>query len=599
MKLPGWQPSINTAMPMKSPAIQRDPAMVQARTMRFVPLNDPDDYLRLGQAKASKYEAIGNVAIKAIEVYDEIDLSNQTARGSAIETEYADWSGKKRFDNTVGSPFTTPGENIATTEGAWEYTEEQYREEAKAKQEELLEKSGITRTDVKAKIMKSFAGADKSAIDGIRTYVNDQRVSQGRASIYYKAETANSEADIVSAFALGKNTKLFNAEDAQDEAFKYVRQFRYRKSLEMVEAIELQVDQMTGEQLDETINVYEDLVLSQDWGLNPSDAIKVQKRLDDLRDSYEDRQKVIGDAHTQDFLERYLNPKSDKVALQREAFDRPPVYWGGNEKFIYSLVREGATRGVNHIRTTGPLSQDIRRWGMNDKTVTSQDLLERIGDLPPDTDTPVVEGLLQQYKTARELRMDKRIDVIGSKLAMKMGFADFGELSSYARENRGSDPEAAKFAVIGTEILLEAKEKLDVPAPPAIDWDSWLNRRLIEKFELPPVMYTSDKKLTSDLKKADPSHTIDVFDTYLNDVETFKRDNRAKYPDGLAGMPPERRAQFRKEFIEWRMTTKGRSEVDARLPANVLYSPREVGPILRSLRLYAEIYDPDYDRKER
>ena len=68
MKLPGWQASVSTAMPRKSPALQSAPAMVRPAVQRFVPLNNPNDYIRLASTEAGKYAAIGKTISTAIDV---------------------------------------------------------------------------------------------------------------------------------------------------------------------------------------------------------------------------------------------------------------------------------------------------------------------------------------------------------------------------------------------------------------------------------------------------------------------------------------------------------------------------------------------------
>ena len=588
-KLPGWQPSTNTAMPTMSPQLRSQPAMVRPRTMDFIPLENPAQQMQLGAANAAKYEAIGKTAITAAEVAIEIKQANDDAKTEAVIADFNKWNSQYTFDNTVGSPFAEPGENGAYTAGPWETAQERYEEDSKAYIDDLLEKADIKTPKARTKLTKSIAAGQNNSREKIRKYVNDQRVSQGRSAIMYRAETANSEKEIADAFMQGRNSRLFSPEEAQEEAFKYTKQFRYRKSIQIVDALQDQAGTMTLEEFDGMVDIYEDLFMSQDWGLDVEDATRVIRQLEKTRDVIEDKMDIIHDQRAQNFFLAWLDPEADHAALTEQFSNMPPAAWGDNYTFVTGLVKSAQTDGVGNAAALNAFMVKVRMYGLGDTTYSQQDLMKEAGNFLPSMSKADQGKVLSALRTEVLHVRKQAVDDLDGRIAQVFGYADLRDMSSDARAKISSDPQLSRMNVIALDVFQGIKDELNDPnANMNQDWDAKIQSEILKRMNI-PVLYNASGVETDDPAKADVGYTISLLEALSRDTQAYKQQARGYSSNVIDRYSNADMSRFRREFPKYRKEIQGRTGSEPTFVEGRPVSLSTLNAMLRELKIYENL----------
>jgi hypothetical protein len=184
-KLPGWQASTSTSMPMKSPQLQGAPAMVKPAVQRFIPLENPDDYIRLGNAKASKYAAIGEAVNTVAKVGLKIQEEDEAARANNAVAQYseemAQWTTDVVSDPKLYTEQENPDGSVSKVYH-WEDAQERYEEKAKEVQARLTEENGFKTSRAKLGLEKGFTVNDEQFRTKVQSFVADRRIDRGRSA---------------------------------------------------------------------------------------------------------------------------------------------------------------------------------------------------------------------------------------------------------------------------------------------------------------------------------------------------------------------------------------------------------------------------------
>ena len=214
-ELPGWKPSISTSMPMKTPQLRPNPAMVQPRVQRFQPLNNPNDYLRLASAEANKYGAIGKAVTSAIDVGVQIIDASEEAEAKTVVAQYsedlANYSAMLMSDESL---YTEQQNADGTTTRVYshETAEERFNRYAKDYQDRIKSDRNFSTRKAQSIVSVGFSTNDEQFRSKVQKYVRDARIDKGRADLIDRVEifkkTMNMQG-LEDAYAEGVQSKLY------------------------------------------------------------------------------------------------------------------------------------------------------------------------------------------------------------------------------------------------------------------------------------------------------------------------------------------------------------------------------------------------------
>ena len=184
-KLPGWEYSTSTAMPRKQPALRPAPAMMQPAIQKFVPREDPQDYMRLASAEAGKYQAINKTVQAGISLMTQVIEADETTQANADLAQYnrelgeftAGITSDKRLYLEEESPDGTISRNFH-----WENAEEQFDDKVVELQDRIFGDRNIRTREVREKLQTSLTRNDDHFRNQIRKFVTDRYIDKGRLS---------------------------------------------------------------------------------------------------------------------------------------------------------------------------------------------------------------------------------------------------------------------------------------------------------------------------------------------------------------------------------------------------------------------------------
>lgn len=183
MKLPGWQASTSTAMPRKSPALRGAPKMVNPAVQRFVALDNPNDYLRLAQAKRNLTDTVFKGATALATARAKISKADESARRLYANTQHAEEMAEWTKDLTTDKSLYETVENVDGSTSRvyhWEDAVERFNEKSQEVQDRLAQENNFKFSDTKTNLARGFMSTDKQLRSEVQTFVGARRVDRGQ-----------------------------------------------------------------------------------------------------------------------------------------------------------------------------------------------------------------------------------------------------------------------------------------------------------------------------------------------------------------------------------------------------------------------------------
>ena len=407
-KLPGWEPSISTAMPRKSPAQRGAPAMVRPAVQQFVPLDNPNDYLRLGNAKADKYSAMGGAVSAAANVFANIADAEETAAAELAVSEYIEdrSANQAALANSEFSTTDADGNEVYPWMGAVD----EYDEYASQYQKDLLSSRKWGKKSQQI-IKLKMSATDATFRSKTASFVRDRTVDKARSDTISQLDIASKNGDfntINTVTARGRRNNTLGQKEATELNIKYTEKAWGDLATTSINALRQKADKIPQSQFKAQYHTIADMLLDDSFGASLGVKQKLMKQLTDLNNDYEDRiveEREQLNTATAIIEQAQVIANGDPVAIQAQAeYMKTPA----------AAARLGA---AGHAKVAGQVAEAIQ-FG-----ITSPDTLQMLGNLERDLEDGRVPeaqamAMVNQRLADNQISQDdyrKAVVMIGSK----------------------------------------------------------------------------------------------------------------------------------------------------------------------------------------
>ena len=403
VRLVGWSPTVGTQMPRINAAIQPAPAQVQPAVQNFVPLQNPDEYMRMARAEAGAAEAIGTAVVKGLDVYGQIVEADEISRANAEVARHSKTGSDWVVANTYKTPFReNDGQGGYTY--PWEDATARYDTFTQKYKDDVYKRNEFRSTKARAIIETGFTKNDEAYRETTAKFVRDRQIDRGRASIMDEVEEYKQNGNITgieNAFVRGIELGLYSeveATKATDQALEEMYSIKHTTAILNLRAV---ARDLTPEQFDAA---FADMRLALHLNgseMAPADYRSALRQLVDLGHDYEDRildeRADVNYASTMNDLAYYLTTDNTHfVNMLLRDLETPEARerFGNNYDKLIEFKRkfrmDGVTTQASRIRLS-----ELRR-DVQDGTMGQQDALNEIVQM-------IDEGLLASKDIAQSI----------------------------------------------------------------------------------------------------------------------------------------------------------------------------------------------------